>query len=182
MSDASPAPKKPFHRITTPVTPDIAKVLTRYLEIQQQDQELQAEKVRLQEALANYLAKQGDGTWFPVVAGTTLKVRYLRESVVEYDEEQLRTRLGDRFVHVLRPDPKKVRGHLAELEASLQPFLATIGSPDRDKVRAAIEQGLVRADEFAGAFRKSVKTRVAVAKAQPRDLEFGGGDAESAPG
>ena len=109
--------------------------------------------------------------WAPVVAGTPVKVRYARETVVEYDEPVLRERLGERYVHVVRPDPRKIRSHLAELEPLLAPALARIGTPDRDRVRAAVERGLVRTEEFAGAFRKQTRTRLAVMRAQPSGAE-----------
>jgi hypothetical protein len=45
--------------------------------------------------------------------------------------------------------------------------MAQIGTPDRDRVRAAVEQGLVRTEEFAGAFRKQTRARLAVMRMQP---------------
>jgi hypothetical protein len=162
MTETTPVRRPPQRRIDAPLTPEIERVLGRYLEIQRTEKEIEAEKVSLQEALAAFLGQEPDGLWYPTVAGTPLKVRLARETAVEYNEPLLRQRLADRYVHVLRPDPKKIRQHLAEVEPLLAPLLTEIGSPDRDRVRTAIEQGLVRADEFAGAFRKSQRVRLAV--------------------
>jgi uncharacterized membrane protein YgcG len=52
----------------------------------------------------------------------------------------------------------------------LAPLLERIGTPSAEKVRAAVEQGAVRKEEFAGAFTKSVRRIVAVMKAQPEEL------------
>ena len=181
MTETAPAPRRPYHRIDTQLTPEVGQVLGRYLEIQRLQQELQEEKARLQQSLTAFLAREQDGMWYPTVAGTPLKVRYARESVVEYDEVALRQRLGDRYVHVLRPDPRKIRQNLAALEPLLAPKLADIGTPDRDRVRGAIERGLVRADEFAGAFRKSQRVKIAVMRALPADLEAAGAPGEVQP-
>ena len=171
MDSSGFAPRRDYARIDAPVTPEIERVLQRYLEIQRQDQALQQEKNELQQALARYLERAPDGMWFPTVAGTPVKVRYTREMVIEYNEPVLRQRLGERYVHVVKPDVRKIRSHLAELEPLLAPALAEIGSPDRERVRAAVEQGLVRTEEFAGAFRKQTRARVAVMRVQPSGAE-----------
>lgn len=170
MNDpAVPVPRQAFHRVEAPVTPEIEAVLARYLEIQRQDQELQSEKARLADALGQYLAQQPDGVWYPEVGGVPLKVRHVRETLVEYDEGELRRRLTDRYVRLLVPDLRKMRQHLAEIEPYLAPILELVGTPDRERVRAAVESGVVRAEEFAGAFRKRVRTRVAVMRVQPHE-------------
>jgi hypothetical protein len=167
MDNPTSATRREYPRIEAPVTPEIERALQRYLEIQRQHQELQREKDELQQILARHLERAPDGMWYPVVGGTPVKVRYNRETVVEYNEPVLRERLGERYVHVVRPDPRKIRSHLAALEPLLAPAMAQIGTPDRDRVRAAVEQGLVRTEEFAGAFRKQTRARLAVMRMQP---------------
>ena len=53
---------------------------------------------------------------------------------------------------------------------------------DRDRVRAAVQSGVVRQEEFAGAFRKSAVTRIAVMRARPEDgVPGGAGHGSGAP-
>ena len=167
MNESNVSPNKNFNRIEAAVTPEIKTALARYLEIQRQDHELQEEKARLQKILSGHLSKFTDGFWFPVVDGTELKVRYVRDTEIEYDEALLRSRLGEKYKCLLKPDMRKIRQHLPELENILSPVLDKVGTPDRDKVRAAISNGTVKKEDFSGAFRKETRTRLAVMKLQP---------------
>ena len=149
----------------------VEQALRRYIEVQKQEQQLREEKSQLQSALAEHLERQGVTLWFPEVDGQKLKVRYTRTVVVEYDEEKLRHRLGDRYATLLAPDWRKVRRHLDEVAPALAPFLSLVGSPVPEKVRDAVEHGVVRKEEFDGAFCKSVRRLVAVSRQKPDGAE-----------
>ena len=153
------------------LTPEVEKTLARYLEIQAEERRLRDEKRELQEALMAHLADLEGDYWNPVLAGETLVVHYTRSVEVDYDEELLRKRLGDRYRRILKPDLKKLKAHLDEVESCLEPVLDTIGSPHPDKVRSAVLGGVVSKEEFRGAFAKSEKRRLAVR----RDRERQGG-------
>jgi hypothetical protein len=64
---------------------------------------------------------------------------------------------------------RKIRLNLEKLESLFSPVLSLIGSPSPDKVRLAIENGIVNKESFAGAFKKTVKRFVAVGKAWTGD-------------
>ena len=151
----------------TDLTPDLAATLRRYLDIQAQELRLREEKSALQDKLAAYLAPRRMTSWYPELEGQPLKVRFHEATVVEYDEPLLRERLGPRFAATLAPDLRKIRRCLPEIASALAPVMDLVGSPAPDRVRAAIEQGLVRKEEFSGAFKKSVRRTVAVARARP---------------
>ena len=155
------------------LTPELATTLRRYQEIQREELRLRDEKATLQDKLAAHMARVGQAYWFPDVDGVTLKVRYQEETLVEYDEPVLRQRLGDRFVPLLAPDPKKIRQALDKVAALLAPMIEQIGSLSPDKVRAAIAAGVVKKEEFQGAFKKTSKRRVAVSRARPEDAAAG---------
>jgi hypothetical protein len=71
-----------------------------------------------------------------------------------------------------------MRPHLAEIAVLLAPMMSKVGTPSPEKVRAALEQGLVRKDEFAGAFKRVTRRIVAVGRARPEDrIEEGPRDA-----
>ena len=146
---------------------DLAATLKRYLELQQEEQRLREEKGVLQEKLANYMAGQRLTYWYPDLEGLPLKVRCTAITMVEYDEPALKARLGARFAAILAPDLRKIRRHLPQLEATLAPVMDLIGAPAADRVRVAIEQGLVAKEEFAGAFTKTTRRLVAVARVKP---------------
>lgn len=151
------------------LTGEIEEALERYVEIQAEEQRMQEEKAMLQEKLKAHVAPTGCRNWVVEVKGVKRKVVYRETTDVEYDEDLLRTRLGDRYEAVLSPDMKKIRAKLPELAAVLSPVLTTIGSTDPAKVRAAIETGSIGREEFAGAFRKVRKQSVAVYRVKPGD-------------
>jgi hypothetical protein len=144
------------------VPPAIEQLLLRYLEIQERQRQLDEEKSRLRDQLADYLRDFQEPFWYPVAGGQPLRVRVKKETEVAYNEELLRQRLGDRYRLVLRPDPVKVRRHLAEIGDCLQPVLALVGSPHREAVRDAIGSGAVSKEEFAGAYEKKDRVILAV--------------------
>jgi hypothetical protein len=102
--------------------------------------------------------------WYPKIDGQPLKVRYHETTTIEYNESVLHDRLGDRYLSVLAPDLKKIRANLDKLESLFTPVLSLVGSPSPDKVRVAIETGIVNKESFAGAFKKTVKRFVHVGK------------------
>jgi hypothetical protein len=138
--------------------------LARYLAIQTEEQALREEKSGLQQRIAAHMEQDGRDVWFPEVQGQRLKIRSVRSTVVEYDEEKLKVRLGERYGAILAPDPRKIRRNLGAVEAALAPFLDVVGSPSADRVRNAIERGVVRSEEFAGAFTKTARSLVSVSR------------------
>lgn len=153
-----------------PLTPEIERTLARYLAIQAEEWRLKDEKAQLRDALLAHLAGMQDRFWFPVVGGQKLMITPRRRTAIEYDEALLRRRLGDRYPRILKPDPKKLRKHLDEIEPHLAPVLSLVGSPHPDRVRAAVLSGVVTKEEFQGAFRKELKASITVRRAREDDL------------
>ena len=145
-------------------TPELRQILLEYEDIQRQERALRDQKEALREKLVTHMRSLQAAEWTPEIDGRPFKVRYRHSASVEYDEELLRQRLGDRYRQVLGPDPRKVRRHLDEVAHLLEPSLDIVGSPMPDKVKAAIASGLVSADEFKGAFNKTQKDYIAVSQ------------------
>jgi hypothetical protein len=144
---------------------EIEMDLRRYLEIQALEQRLKDEKAAVRERIGRHMVGLGLKYWYPMVDDQSLKVRYRETTVVEYDESLLHDRLGERYATILAPDLRKIRLHLDKLESLFAPVLSLIGSPSPEKVRTAIQNGLVSKELFSGAFKKTVKHFVAVGKA-----------------
>lgn len=146
------------------ISEELLSVLSRYLAIQQEERRLQEEKDGLQKRLADYMEAGGMGQWFPEVGGQRLLVRYRKTVRVEYDEEMLRARLGDRYRALLRPDIRKIKRNLEAVEPSLSGVLELVGSPAPEKVKEAVASGRVKVEEFAGAFTKTDVINVSVSR------------------
>jgi len=148
---------------------EIEKALRRYLEIQAEEQKLKEEKIVLRERIGEHMVDLQMKHWYPKIDGQALKVRYRETTAIEYDESLLHDRLGDRYIAILAPDLRKIRFHLDNLESTFSPVLSLIGSPSPEKVRLAIENGIVNKESFTGAFKKTVKRFVAVGKSWAGD-------------
>lgn len=153
------------------LTREIEATLRAYTQLQQEEQRLKERKQALQEKLKAHLRGEKKSLWCPDVGGTRLKVSYRSVPQVEYNEEKLRARLGDRYAALLEPDLKKLRAELPNLGAELKPLLDRIGSPSPEKVKAAIDSGAVSPDEFKGAFTKTVKEYLTVARLHENQAE-----------
>jgi hypothetical protein len=151
------------------LTAEIAETLKEYTQIQQEELRLKERKQALQEILKTHLRNKEPNVWFPEVGDVRLKVSYRCVMQVEYDEEKLRARLGNRYRTLLEPDLKKLRAELPNLGNELEPLLERIGSPSPERVKAAIEGGTVSSAEFKGAFSKTVKEYISVATLQKYD-------------
>jgi hypothetical protein len=97
-----------------------------------------------------------------------LRGDYVVKRDVTYDEAKLQQRLGDRYAAILAPDPKKIRKHLGEVTPLLAPILPLVGSPDPERVKAALEGGSVTKAEFVGAFEKTERHCIVVSST-PRE-------------
>jgi len=143
-------------------TPEILETLARYVALQEQERHLKEEKAELQGRLRTHMAPSGCSKWIVEAGGQKLKVACHTKTEIEYDEDLLASRLGERYKAILSPSLKKIRAALPRLGAYLEPVLAQVGSPDPEKVRAAVERGDVSTSEFDGAFVKTEKQTVAV--------------------
>jgi len=143
-------------------TPELEAVLARYIEIQHEEKRLAQEKALLRDTLIANVSSEPSVLWYAMLAGQRVSVRHTSSVHVDYNEQLLQQRLGERYLSILKPDIWKVRRNLSLVEPHLQPVLLLVGSPDRDKVREAITGGIARQDEFAGAFEKSMKHMIVV--------------------
>lgn len=149
------------------LTEEIAAVLEEYVKLQLEERTLRERKQALQEKLKAHLRSEVNRQWFPEVGGERLKITYRINSNIVYDEEVLFNRLGDRYGSILAPDLRKMKTNLPNLGDELTPLLGRIGSPSPEKVKAAIESGLIEPSEFKGTYTKSVKEYVTVAHIKP---------------
>ncbi|RPI25530.1 MAG: hypothetical protein EHM61_14145 [Acidobacteria bacterium] len=145
------------------LTAEIAAVLARYVEIQAEERKIEQEKHSLQRRLASHLKGFRGRYWFTEVGNRRLRITYNESLKVEYEEEALRQRLGDRYNEILSIDWTKLKGRADLIETLLHPHLSEIGSPDREKIRSAIAEGRFTVEDFRGTFTKSGKPFVAVA-------------------
>ncbi len=143
---------------------DIEQMLKRYVEIQAQEKALREEKTRLQEQLADHLRQLGKETWVTQAADQALKVRRRASTRIEYDEVKLHDRLGDRYRRILAPDLRKLKQHMEEAAPLLEPLMERVGAPSPDRIREAMNAGVVTKEEFAGAFTKSTREIVSVSR------------------
>jgi hypothetical protein len=132
----------------------VQEVLKRYVEIQEAVEKLEIEKKQCREKLVAHMQETGQSLWSTSLDTKQLTVRYFSKTTIKYDEALLQQRLGDKYLYLLEPDMAKIKTHLQEVTPLLQPVLQQIGSPSREKVKAAVEAGTIDRKAFEGAFTK----------------------------
>lgn len=156
--------------LATGLPEDIAQAVSRYVEIQRQEAALVEERHRLRDQIADYMGRIGASSMTSEVDGVRMVVRYAVKSVVEYDEEILRERLGPDNRLILWPDPDKIKKNLPIVAPLLMPILDKIGSPSPDAVKAAIAAGKLRQEQFDGAFERRQTKTFSIARARGADV------------
>lgn len=144
--------------------PEIESLLQEYLALQDEEKRIKETKARLKDEIAGYMAEHKQSVWVPHVNDQPVRVTCRRTVRVAYDEPLLRERLGERYVRLLRPDPRKLRKELDTIEPLLAGVMDRVGSPDPDRVRRAIESGEATIEEFRDAFRKTEAVYVTVSR------------------
>lgn len=147
---------------TLPLTPDIETLLKQYLLCCSKLEQMGKDRASIERALAEQLGDRSRGSWELTADGKKVRVNVQKQTAIEYDEEMLRKRLDDRYEAILKPDLEKIAPVLDQIEACFDHILNLIGTPSPDKVREAIEEGLVAREEFDGAFRKTVQPKIIV--------------------
>ena len=149
---------------STEMPEEIGAMLTRYGEVLDLEERLRLEKIGLREQLYRIMGTQGLERFQTRVGEQGFKVSRREKVEVIYDEELLESRLGDRYRDILAVDTKKIRKNLEEVAPLLAPMLDLLGTPSRDKVRESIEAGVLKVEDFAGSFQKTVTPMVYVSR------------------
>jgi hypothetical protein len=132
----------------------VQEALKRYVEIQEAVAKLEDEKKQCREKLVAHMHETGQSLWSTSLDAKQLTVRYFSKTTVKYDEALLQQRLGDTYLQLLEPDLSKIKAHLQEVAPLLKPLLQQVGTPSREKVKAAVEAGTIDRKAFEGAFTK----------------------------
>lgn len=142
-------------------------LLQEYRQVEDEIAAMEEERQGLRARIMELLAAAGKDHASVTVGDETLFLVLEKRSEITYNEPLLRERLGDKYPEILDPDPRKLRRYPPEMREALLPFLEQIGSPSRDRIRAAIERGDVSQAAFEGAFQKNRKTILYVKKRPP---------------
>lgn len=135
---------------------DILDALKRYQEIVAITQE----KEQIEKQLADYLAGLSVDELSVDLPTGSARIRLVKQSDIRYNDEMLKERLGDRYEALLKPDLDKIAAHLDAISPCFDNILEYVGSVSPEKVREAIEDGIVEKEEFDGAFSKTTRQRV----------------------
>ncbi len=149
---------------TGDIQAELDATLREYQENERKLDALTQEKQRLRERIQRLLRATGKACHNATLGDEQLLVSLKTRTDVQYDEERLRRKLGDRYHLILEPDVKKVRRHLGALRTALSPYLDRIGSPSRELVRKRILSGELAQGDFHGTFEKTEKTTLYVKK------------------
>jgi len=128
---------------------------------------LTEEKQRLRERIQRLLRAMGKACYDATLGDEQIMLSLKTRSEIQYDEETLRRKLGQRYHLILEPDIKKIRRSLGALRTALGPHLDRIGSPSRELVRKRVLSGELAQQDFEGTFEKTEKTTLYVKRRTP---------------
>ena len=143
--------------------------LTAQLEVvEQQLKQLAEDKQQIRDRITELLLLLGTDKLQVDLDDCSVNLKLTRRVRVQYDEQVLQQRLGDRYRSILAPDMKRMRKHMGEIEHLLEPAMDLIGAPSRDRVELCVQAGTMSVSDFVGAFDKQTTTTLYVRRARPR--------------
>ncbi len=154
---------------------DLQALLREYRQVEAEIDAMEADRQSLRLRIQEVMTAAGHDTESVTVDDETLFLVLEHRSEISYQEDTLRERLGEKYIGILDPDPRKLRRCPPEVRVALEPYLDRIGSPSRQRIRQAIETGALQASLFEGAYEKKRKTILYVKKRAP----LGAADAAS---
>ena len=146
-------------------------LLQEYRQVESEIAAMEEERQSLRERIRELMTAAGKDHLSLTVGDETLFLVLEKRSDITYHEELLRERLGAQYSEILEPDPRKMRRIPPEMREALLPFLDQVGSPSRERIRAAIERGVIPQSAFEGAFEKTQRTILYVKKQPPREKQ-----------
>ena len=151
--------------MSDPTLPDLIAELDA---LEEQLEQLGERKAELRTAIADTMAASGLDNYQTAIGDRPIRVRITRQTKVDYDEDLLRERLGDRYTLLLEPDPTRIRKNMDVVEPLRDPVLDVVGAPSRERVEQLVRDGTIQAGEFSGAFSKEVRTTLYVRRKKVR--------------
>ncbi len=148
-------------------TAELHRLLAEYRKMERAMTRLEDTKKTLRAALQRILEEEGESIFLANVDDEPIILELKPRVEIRYNEDLLRSRLGQDYHRILQPDLAKIRQHLAELESDLAPHLDKIGSPSREKIQQLVSSGEIPMDAFRGAFQKIHKPILFVKKPPP---------------
>ncbi len=146
----------------TAMPAETAQAIRRYIEIQREMARLEQEKEDLRHLIVKELEGQVPGSWRPTLDAKPLIVMHGYRTTVKYDEALLKERLGRRYYEILELDGTKIRKNRELVRPYLEAVMDQIGTPQATRVESAIRAGIVTAEEFRGAFKKTTTPFVSI--------------------
>ncbi|MBF0223843.1 MAG: hypothetical protein HQK76_00185 [Desulfobacterales bacterium] len=143
---------------------ELKETLAKYRIIEQELENLEKQKQMLRSKIQLLLENLGQTSYNTVIEEKPIALQLKYQTDIKYNEELLKHRLGDKYIHILEPDLKKIKQHLHEITPALAHYMETIGSPSRDKIKELILGGEFDKQDFSGAFKKIHKTTLYVKK------------------
>ena len=147
-------------------------LLLQLKQIDEQLAPLNEKREAVRQQIVNYMNQNGTERESAILGDSVFFVKKRTVSKVNYSEGILRQRLGDRYKAILDIDPKKLKGNSDQVINLIGDTILQVGSVSKEKVKAAINAGVVSVSDFDGAFEKTVKDYLTVVKKDASDVDL----------
>ncbi len=142
-------------------------LLGEYRQVEREIEAMDEERQALRNQIMAQMKAAGTDNLSLTVDGEPLFLVLEQRTEIVYNESLLRERLGDKYMDILDVDPRKLRRAPPDMRDAVAPFLEAVGSPSRQRIRAAVETKDIPQSAFDGAFEKRRKTILYVKKRPP---------------
>lgn len=144
-------------------------ILREYTQLQRREKEIREKKLELRQRLDVHLPHQAEHEiiWSEL-DGNRVKISRSVQTKVDYNEKILKQRLGGAYKEILVPDLSRIRRNMRDIIGVFGPVLEVVGSPDRIRVKQALDRGIVSPTDFKGAYEKKEEVKIAVMLCQQK--------------
>ena len=139
---------------------ELEALLSEYKKIEQDLTNLNKRKGELREKIQSLLLSLEQ----PSYKNDTFDIKVVSKGSINYDEDKLRARLGNRYSLILQPDIKRIKENLEVIKPQVMPYIDKIGKPSRELVKEMVESGKLKIGELKDAYEKTVTHTLYVKK------------------
>jgi hypothetical protein len=151
------------------MSPVMRETVKRYLEIQKQERKIKKEKRELQQRLAVMCKSSKQRLWPVEIGGRVVVVTYWYSQSVECEEEVLKERLGERYLHICQVVPALVNKYQEAAGPLLAPIADYVCRPHPNAIMKAIADGHVTRTELRDLVKRHKRDHIRVGSKYDRD-------------
>lgn len=133
---------------------EIIDLTTQYRRVILEIDGLEQQKLQLKTQIQQYIESQQQPSISIPLDNERVSLELKQQTSIEYDENLLKKRLGDKYRDILEIDAVKLRNWSIENKEIVWHMAEYLSAPSHNKIEAMIENGKLYERDLAGTFTK----------------------------